>query len=66
MTLFELKCEAYLKDFIELKESFDILSKYINFSIYQSKKLYLENKDNSMNNYCFGNFYTTESDRIYT
>ncbi len=65
MTLFELKCEAYLKDFIELKESFDVLSKYINFSIYQSKKLDLENKDKSMNNYCFGNFYPTESDRIY-
>ena len=49
MTIFELKCEAYLKNFIELKESFDILSKYINFSIYQSKELDLENKNRSVN-----------------
>jgi len=65
MTIFELKCEAYLKNFIELKESFDILSKYINFSIYQSKELDLENKNRSVNNYCFSNFYPTENDRIY-
>ena len=49
MTIFELKCEAYLKNFIELKESFDILSKYINFSIYQSKELDLENIIRSIN-----------------
>lgn len=65
MKIFELKCEAYLKNFIELKESFDVLSKYINFTIYQSKRLDLENKDKSINNYCFSNFYPTESDRIY-
>lgn len=63
MKIFELKCNAYLKKDIELKKSFDILSKYLNYSIYQNE-IY-KNKDNSIKNYCFGNFYPTESDKIY-
>lgn len=65
MKIFELKCEAYLKNDLELKDSFDILSKYINYSIYLNKKIDLEDKTKIINNYCFGNFYPTELDRIY-
>ena len=63
MKIFELKCQAYLKTNIELKNSFDVLSKYINYSIYKNE-IY-KNKDTSIKNYCFGNFYPTENDRIY-
>ena len=63
MKIFELKCKAYLKTNIELKSSFDVLSKYLNYSIYQNE-IY-KNKDTSIKNYCFGNFYPTESDKIY-
>ena len=63
MKIFELKCKAYLKTNIELKSSFDVISKYLNYSIYQNE-IY-KNKDTSIKNYCFGNFYPTESDKIY-
>jgi CRISPR-associated endoribonuclease Cas6 len=63
MKIFELKCQAYLKINIELKSSFDVLSKYINYSIYQNE-IY-KNKDTSIKNYCFGNFYPTEIDKVY-
>ena len=63
MKIFELKCKAYLKTNIELKSSFDVLSKYLNYSIYQNE-IY-KNKDTSIKSYCFGNFYPTESDKIY-
>ena len=65
MKIFELKCKAYLKINIELKDSFDVLSKYINYTIYQNKINEFVDKDNLINNYCFGNFYPTESDKIY-
>ena len=45
MKIFELKCKAYLKTNIELKSSFDVLSKYLNYSIYQNE-IY-KNKDTS-------------------
>ncbi len=64
MTMFELKCEAYLKENIELKDSFDILSKSISGSISFNKKLD-EVVKNSIKDYCFGNFYPIEKDRIY-
>lgn len=65
MKIFELKCKAYLKINIELKDSFDVLSKYINYTIYQNKINEFVDEDNLINNYCFGNFYPTESDKIY-
>ena len=63
MKILKLKYKAYLKTNIELKSSFNILSKYLNYSIYQNE-IY-KNKDTSIKNYCFGNFYPTESDKIY-
>lgn len=65
MEIFELKCEAYLKRDISLKDSFDILSKFINYSTYQDKRFDFLDKPTLINNYCFGNFYPIESDRIY-
>ena len=65
MKIFELKCEAYLKSNISLVNSYDILAKYINFCITEDKKINQINKTKWMNNYCFGNFYPTENDKIY-
>lgn len=66
MKIFELKCEAYLKSDINLKDSFDVLSKYINYSIYQNETYeYKDKYDNKIKDYCFGNFYPTEIDKIY-
>lgn len=65
MKIFELKCEAYLKSDIDLKNSFDVLSKFINHSIYKNKIYEQNDKNNYIKNYCFGNFYPTESDRVY-
>jgi len=65
MKIYELKCKAYLKIDIGLKDSFDVLSKYINYSMYQNEVYEYKDKSNTINNYCFGNFYPTEMDRIY-
>lgn len=65
MKIFELKCKAYLKVDIDLKNSFNILSKYINYTIYQNEIYEQEKKTNQIKNYCFGNFYPTESDKVY-
>ncbi len=65
MEIFELKCEAYLKSDICLKDSFDILSKFINYSTYQNKIFDFFDKTTLINNYCFGNFYPIESKGIY-
>lgn len=65
MKIFELKCEAYLKIDITLRDSFDVLSKYINCSMYQNKIYEEKNRKKVLNDYCFGNFYPTESDKIY-
>jgi len=64
MIIFELKCEAYIKEDIELKDSFDILSKYISSSMHLNKK-YGEIVKSYIKDYCFGNFYPIEKDRIY-
>lgn len=65
MKIFELKCEALLKSDIYLKDSFSILSKFINYSIHQNKRIDSEEKNSFINNYCFGNFYPIESDKFY-
>ena len=65
MKIFELKCEAYIKSDINLKNSYEILAKYINFCIAEDKQINQLSKTKWMNNYCFGNFYPTEIDRVY-
>jgi CRISPR-associated endoribonuclease Cas6 len=65
MKYFELKCLAYLKRDIEFTDSFDILSKYINFSMCQKAKYEKSHNKNEFKNYCFGNFYPIEKAKIY-
>jgi len=64
MEFFELKCKAYLKQDINFKESFEIISKYISYTISTSllKDLHFQN---SFKYYVFSSFYPTTKDVIY-
>ena len=65
MKYFELTCTAYLKKEIDFKESFEILSKYISFSMAQSQELEKLHKQKGYKYYSFGNFYPIEKEKIY-
>ena len=66
MNYFELRCIAYIKKDIAYKNSFNLISKYINFSMSQDEKLKdLHKKENIFKNYSFGSFYPIEKDKIY-
>ena len=65
MKYYELKCLVYLKKDIEFMDSFDILSKYINFSMCQIDKYTNLHNDKKISNYCFGNFFPIEQTQIY-
>jgi len=64
MEFFELKCKAYLKQDINFKESFEIISKYISYTISTShlKNLHFQN---SFKYYVFSSFYPAVKDGIY-
>lgn len=66
MKIIELKCTVYLKKDISFDESFEIMSKYISYSMCQDEKLEkLHNDFKSFKNYCFGGFYPIEQDKVY-
>jgi len=65
MKYFELTCTAYLKKEIYFKESFEILSKYISFSMAQHQELEKLHKQKGYKYYSFGNFYPIEKEKVY-
>ena len=65
MRYYELKCTAYLKKDIDFKNSFEIISKYISYSMAQDKKLLELHNQNRYKNYTFGSFYPPQKDRVY-
>ncbi len=65
MKYFELTCTAYIKKDIGFKESFEILSKYISFSMAQSQELEKLHKQKGYKYYSFGNFYPIEKEKVY-
>jgi len=66
MKIIELKCTVYIKNDISFDKSFEILGKYISFSMCQDEKLEILHNDNkSFKNYCFGGFYPTEKEKVY-
>jgi len=66
MYYFELTCTAYIKRDIAFKESFEILSKYISYSMAQNEKLKaLHNKECTFKYYSFGGLFPIEKDKIY-
>jgi CRISPR-associated endoribonuclease Cas6 len=62
---FELRCIAYLKKDIDLKESFDVLSKYISFSMAQVEELKELHNQRGFKHYSFGNLYPPQKDKVY-
>lgn len=65
MKIFELRCTAYLKLDINFDESFDCISKFINYSICQKEEYLLKHKKNIFNNYSFGSFMPIEKKKLY-
>jgi CRISPR-associated endoribonuclease Cas6 len=65
MKIFELRCIAYLKQDIIFDESFDCISKFINYSICQKEEYVLKHNKNVFNNYCFGSFMPIQIDKLY-
>lgn len=65
MKIFELKCVTWLKQDIALEDSFDVISKYINYSICQKNEYKEKHDKNIFNNYCFGGFMPLEKDKVY-
>jgi len=67
MKIIKLKCTVYIKSDISFDTSFEILSQYISWSMCQDEKLKIVHNDfKSFKNYCFGGFYPTEKEKIYT
>jgi len=62
---FELRCIAYLKKDITFKESFNILSKYISYSMAQIDKLKELHNQKGFKHYTFSNFYPIEKKQVY-
>jgi len=65
MKYFELTCTAYLKKAIPFKESFEIISKYISYSMFQSQTLEGLHRKEGFKYYSFGNFFPVEKAKIY-
>jgi CRISPR-associated endoribonuclease Cas6 len=65
MKIFELRCIAYLKQDIRFENSFDCISKFINYSICQHDEYLQKHNKNMFNNYCFGGFLPIQEDKLY-
>jgi len=66
MQYFELKCTAYLKQEIHFFDTFEVISKYISYSMCQDVALKaLHNEYKAYNNYCFGGFFPREKKKFY-
>jgi len=65
MKYFELTCTAYLKRDISFRESFETVSKYISYSMFQSQTLQGLHNKKEFKHYSFGNFFPIEKNKIY-
>jgi CRISPR-associated endoribonuclease Cas6 len=65
MKYFELICTAYIKKDISFKDSFEVINKYINFSMAQNQILKTLHERKGYKFYNFGNFYPTEKEKVY-
>jgi len=62
---YELICTAYIKRDISFKDSFEAISKYISFSMAQTKELEELHNKKGYKHYAFGNFYPIEKEKTY-
>ena len=65
MKYFELTCTAYLKRDTPFKEGFDIISKYISYSMAQTEDYRELHDSKGYKLYSFSNFYPPESEQVY-
>ena len=65
MKYFELICTAYIKRDISFKDSFEVISKYISYSMAQTKELKELHDKKGYKHYNFGNFYPIAKEKIY-
>jgi len=65
MKYYELICTAYLKKEINFKESFEVISKYISYSMAQDVKLEKLHNSNRFKHYVFGGLLPIEKERVY-
>ena len=65
MRYYELRCVAYLKRDISFKDSFEVISKYISFSMAQDESLKQLHNKKGYKHYTFASFYPTSKDKIY-
>ena len=66
MKYFELRCTAYLKNDIPFKETFEILSKYISYSMAQDEVLKEFHNTTGFKHYIFGGLLPIERDKPYS
>ena len=63
---FELICTAYLKNDIAFQKSFEVISKYVSFSMAQTPQLQeLHNQERRFKYYTFGSFFPVERAKVY-
>ncbi|AXH10457.1 CRISPR-associated endoribonuclease Cas6 [Malaciobacter halophilus] len=65
MKYFELICTVFIKVDIEFINSFDVISKFINFSMLKNDKLKDFHQQKGYKYYSFGGFYPLEKDKLY-
>ncbi len=64
MRYFELTCKAFLKKDIAFEKSFELLSKYISFSMYQEGEGEVHQKE-GFKYYVFGGLLPIEKEKVY-
>ncbi len=65
MKFFQLECKIYLKRDIYFLDSFDVLSKFVSFSLCQIKDYEKLHNENRFKNYCFSTISPPQKDRVY-
>ena len=64
MKYFELKCKAFIKKDMAFQASFELLSKYISFSMYQERVGEVHQKE-GFKYYVFGGLLPIEKEKVY-
>ncbi len=65
MIYYELKCSTYLKQDIHLYDTFDTISKFINYTMLSNSLLQSLHLDRNIKFYVFNTFNKIEKDKIY-
>jgi CRISPR-associated endoribonuclease Cas6 len=65
MNYFELSCKCFIKQDIFFKNSFEIIAKYINYSLCQDERYLAIHNSKDFKPYCFNSFYPPEQSKTY-